>query len=64
LRQAGFHIFKQRKYSWTFSAYYLLSRRPRLKFLLKNPLMASIWKKISIKLALLDSFEIYAKKVM
>ncbi len=63
LRQAGFHIFKRRKYSWTFSAYYLLSRRPRLKFLLQNSLLASFWKKISIKLALSDSFEIYAKKI-
>lgn len=62
LRRNGLHIIKTRKYSWTFSAYYLLSRRPRLKYFLKNPNMVSLWKKIPVKLALHDSFEIYAKK--
>jgi len=62
LRRNGLHVVKRRKYSWTFSAYYLLSRRPRWRCLLKNSAMASLWKKIPVKLALQDSFEIYAKK--
>ncbi len=62
LRRNGLYIVKKRKYSWTFSAYYLLSRRSRLKYLLKNSTMVSFWKKIPVKLALQDSFEVYAKK--
>lgn len=62
LRRNDLHIVKRRKYSWTFSAYYLLSRRPRWRYLLKNSAIASLWKKIPVKLALQDSFEIYAKK--
>jgi SAM-dependent methyltransferase len=62
LHRNGFHTVKRKKYSWTFSAYYLLSRRPRWKFLLKNSAIASLWKKITVKLALQDSIEIYAKK--
>jgi len=62
LRRNGLHMVKRRKYSWTFSAYYLLSRRPRWRYLLKNSAIASLWKKIPVKLALQDSFEIYAKK--
>jgi SAM-dependent methyltransferase len=62
LRRNGLAIVKRRKYSWTFSAHYLLSRRPGLKYLQKNSALASLWKKIPVKLALQDSFEIYAKK--
>jgi SAM-dependent methyltransferase len=62
LRRNGLYIVKRKKYSWTFSAYYLLSRRPRWRYLLKNFALASLWKKIPVKLALQDSFEIYAKK--
>jgi hypothetical protein len=62
LHRNGLSIVKKRKYSWTFSAYYLLSRRPRLKYLLKNSRLVSLWKKIPVKLALQDSFEVYAKK--
>jgi len=62
LQRTGLHIIKMRKYSWTFSLHYLISRRSGLKFLLKNPVLASLWKKIPIKLILQDSFEIYAKK--
>ncbi len=62
LHRNGLRIVKRRKYSWTFSAYYLLSRRPGLKYLLKCLPMTSFWKKIPVKLALQDSFEIYAKK--
>lgn len=63
LDRGGFRIKKRRKYSWTFSAHYLLSRKRGLKFLLKDPDLTSFWKKIPIKLALGDSFEIYATKV-
>jgi len=62
LQQSGFQVIKERKYAWTFSAYYLISRKPRLQFLLKNPFLASFWKKIQLKLTLGDSFEVYARK--
>jgi SAM-dependent methyltransferase len=62
LERAGFTAIRIKRYSWTFSAHYLLSRKPKLEFLIKNPNLASFWKKIPIKLALRDSFEIYARK--
>lgn len=62
LQRADLRILEIRKYSWTFSLNYLLSRKPRLKFLLKSQILASLSKRIPIKLALQDSFEIYAKK--
>jgi len=60
MQRAGFRITKMRKYSWTFSLHYLLSRRPGFRIFLKNHFFASLFKKIPIKLALQDSFEIYA----
>lgn len=62
LGRAGFKIEKIKRYSWTFSAYYIFSRKSIFKFFLKKQWMASFWKKIPIKLALLDSFEVYARK--
>ena len=62
IQRAGFRIIKMRKYSWTFSLHYLLSRRPGLSFFLKNHFFSSLFRKIPIKLALQDSFEIYATK--
>ena len=62
LQRSGFRIVKIRKYSWTFSLHYLLSRKSSLNFLLKNHVFSSFWRKIPIKLALQDSFEIYATK--
>jgi 2-polyprenyl-3-methyl-5-hydroxy-6-metoxy-1,4-benzoquinol methylase len=62
LQRSGFQVIKERKYAWTFSAYYLISRKRRFQFLLKSPLLASFWKRIQLKLALGDSFEIYAVK--
>ncbi len=59
---AGFTIIEERRYAWTFSAHYLLSRRSLTRPLLKNPVVASFLKRIPIKLALGDSFEIYARK--
>jgi 2-polyprenyl-3-methyl-5-hydroxy-6-metoxy-1,4-benzoquinol methylase len=62
LDRTGFSAIKIKRYSWTFSAHYLLSRKPKLGLLIRNSRLASFWKKIPIKLALRDSFEIYAKK--
>lgn len=62
LGKAWFRIFKKRMYTWTFSAHYLISRKQKLEFLLRSPVLASFFRKIPIKLALCDSFEIYARK--
>lgn len=62
LERTGFRVLKWKRYAWTFSAYYLLSRKRALKFLVKNPRIALFWKAIPIKLALRDSFEVYATK--
>jgi len=62
LERSGFHVIRWRRYAWTFSAHYLLSRMSLFQFLVKNPRMALFWKNIPIKLALRDSFEVYAKK--
>jgi 2-polyprenyl-3-methyl-5-hydroxy-6-metoxy-1,4-benzoquinol methylase len=62
LERTGFRVLKWKRYAWTFSAHYLLSRKPWLKFLLKSPKIALFWKAIPIKLALRDSFEVYATK--
>ena len=60
LARAGFSALKTRRYTWTFSAHYLLSRLSFLSFLLKNRRLALFWRRIPIKLALGDSFELYA----
>ncbi len=60
LERTGFRVLRWRRYAWTFSAHYLLSRIRPLKFLLKNPRIALFWKRVPIKLALRDSFEVYA----
>jgi hypothetical protein len=62
LRRAGLSIVAERRYAWTFSAHYLLSRKPALQAYLKNVGPASFLKRIPIKLALGDSFEVYAIK--
>lgn len=62
LERSGFSVVRWRRYAWTFSAHYLLLRMPLLKLLVKNQKMALFWKTIPIKLALQDSFEVYAKK--
>ncbi len=62
LERAGFKVLRKRRYSWTFSAHYLLTRRNFFPFLLKSPNFASLLKRIPVKLALGDSFEIYAVK--
>jgi SAM-dependent methyltransferase len=60
--RAGFEVVKIRRYAWTFSAYYLLSRLPVTEVLLKIPILASFSRRIPIKLALKDSLEFYLKK--
>ena len=62
LESSGFQIMKFKRYSWSFSAYYIFSRKSVFKFFLKNQRMASFWKMIPVKLALLDSYEVYARK--
>ncbi len=62
LRRAGFTPVAQRRYAWTFSAHYLLSRKPAFQAALKGGPLASLLKRIPIKLALGDSFEVYAAK--
>lgn len=64
VKRTGFQIVEKRKYAWTFSAYYLISRIPSLKYFLKNSRLSSFLKKIPIKLALGDSFEIYVRKII
>lgn len=62
LQDAGFEIIKKKRYAWTFSAHYLLSRKKAFDVLTRSGRSASFLKRIPIKLALGDSFEIYAKK--
>jgi SAM-dependent methyltransferase len=62
LGRGGLSIISERRYSWTFSAHYLLSRSPALQARLGQRRAASFLKKIPIKLALRDSFEVYAIK--
>jgi 2-polyprenyl-3-methyl-5-hydroxy-6-metoxy-1,4-benzoquinol methylase len=62
-RRAGFQLVRSRRYAWTFSAHYLLSRLPVTEHLLKIPFLASFSRRIPIKLALKDSLEFYLKKI-
>jgi SAM-dependent methyltransferase len=62
LAGAGFKIVKKKRYAWTFSLYYLLSRKKFFNFLTRKRRLVSFFGKIRIKLALGDSFEIYAIK--
>jgi SAM-dependent methyltransferase len=62
LARAGFRVFARRRYAWTFSAHYLASRLPATRMILRGRRTASLLRRISIKLALGDSFEIYAWK--
>lgn len=62
LRRAGFSIIHERRYAWTFSLHYLLSRKALFSPLLGIRPLASFFRKIPIKLSLGDSFEVYARK--
>ena len=61
LRSVGFTIARRRRYAWTFSAHYLVSRFSVFRGWTARR-GASFLKRIPIKLALGDSFEIYAVK--
>ncbi len=60
LDQCGFEIEKKRRYSWHFSAFYLVSRLIPTRFLPQG--LQKILKKINLKIQFFDSWEIYAKK--
>ncbi|OGD11187.1 MAG: hypothetical protein A2Y86_04285 [Candidatus Aminicenantes bacterium RBG_13_62_12] len=62
LGRAGFRVLELRRYAWTFSAQYLLSRLPFFRRWADSR-SASFLRGIPIQLALGDSFEIYAAKV-
>jgi 2-polyprenyl-3-methyl-5-hydroxy-6-metoxy-1,4-benzoquinol methylase len=62
LGDAGFTIILRKRYAWTFSAHYLLTRFKAFQILVRGRRAALFFKKIPIKLALGDSFEIYARK--
>jgi 2-polyprenyl-3-methyl-5-hydroxy-6-metoxy-1,4-benzoquinol methylase len=61
LSRTGFSIVAKRKYTWNFSAHYILSRFKILGPVCDNPTAASILKKIPVVLPLRDSIEIYAQ---
>lgn len=61
LGAAGFRIVARRRYAWTFSAHYLISRF-RITERFSASRASSFLRRIPIKLALGDSFEIYAVK--
>ncbi len=61
LEEAGFRLLDTRRYAWTFSLHYLVSRfRPLRAF--TRTRASSFLRRIPIKLSLGDSFEIYAVK--
>lgn len=60
LGDAGFRIAERHRYAWTFSAHYLAARL--FPGGAKSGRFASFLRRIRIKLALGDSFEIYAMK--
>jgi SAM-dependent methyltransferase len=62
LEGAGFRIVRRRRYAWTFSLHYLVSRKIQAGALAGRGRLASFLKGIPIKLALGDSFEFYARK--
>jgi len=62
LKRTGFSVVRRKSYSWTFSAHYLATRLRVSRFLARSGRPASFLKRIPIKLALGDSFEIYARK--
>jgi SAM-dependent methyltransferase len=61
LEEAGFRILENRRYAWTFSLHYLVSRFRWMNGYTRSR-ASSFLRRIPIKLALGDSFEIYAVK--
>ncbi len=62
VRRCGLETAVRRRYAWVFSANYLVSRLPVVSGILRSARIASFLRGIPIKLALRDSFEIYARK--
>jgi len=62
LERTGFTVVARRRYAWTFSAHYLALRLPLVRALAGGRKTASFLRRIPIKLALGDSFEVYARK--
>jgi len=62
LEGAGLTVVARRRYAWTFSAHYLALRLPVARSLARGGKTASFLRRIPIKLALGDSFEVYARK--
>ena len=60
LDRCGFRMQKKRRYSWHFSAFYLVSRLVPPRFLPQR--LQKLLKKINLKVQFFDSWEIYAKK--
>jgi SAM-dependent methyltransferase len=61
-RRTGFTVVRRRSYIWTFSARYLASRKEAFRPLLRSRRLSSFLGGIPVRLALGDSFEIYARK--
>jgi SAM-dependent methyltransferase len=61
LEGAGFRILETRRYAWTFSLHYLVSRIRWFRSFSQSR-ASSFLRRIPIKLSLGDSFEIYAAK--
>ncbi len=61
-RRTGFTVVRRRSYIWTFSARYLASRKEAFHPLLRSRRLSSFLGGIPVRLALGDSFEIYARK--
>lgn len=59
LEKHGFAVVLRKRFAWNFSAYYLLTR---LLPFLKGRALQTRLKKLHLKLQLLDSWEIYARK--
>lgn len=62
LHLTSFQVLAWKRYSWSFSFDYILKRLPGLSWLTQVSNLASLWPRIQIKLALGDSFEVYAQK--
>lgn len=63
LNSKGFEIVKLKRYKWRFSLYYIASRIKFLKKFAELKFLKPILKRIPIILPLMDSLEIYARKV-
>jgi len=63
LRSKGFEIVKLKRYKWRFSLYYIASRIKLLNKIANSRFLKPIFKRIPIILPLMDSLEVYARKI-